>query len=149
MAFVKTVNVFSSFVANSVYPLFERFDPDQAFIVLTVHHIVQAAIIFSAIFAFSKALKVPLSGFGLNFNDFRFSLKAVLIFAGIWALIQAGTGVFLITVFKMPSSFGFPLSVKNFTGYFFIRDTFIRHERRIDVQGAGDHADALLLEKPF
>ena len=118
MALVKTVNMFSFYVADLIYPSFAQFDPDNVFIVLTIHHICQAVIVLLIICIVSKILKLSMSEFGFNSNQFKFSLKAVLIFVVIWSVIQAGVGLLMITVFKSPASFGFPLNTRNYIGYF-------------------------------
>ena len=118
MTLVKAVNIFSFYIAGLVYPSFASLDPDNVFVVLTVHHICQAAVILIIIFVLSKILKLSMKEFGFNLNEFRFSFKAVLIFTGVWSIIQAGVGVLIITVFQSPSSFGFPLNASNFTCYF-------------------------------
>ncbi len=118
MALVKTVNMLSFDAAYLFYPSFAQFDPDNVFIVLTIHHICQAVIALLIICVVSRILKLSMREFGFNLEQFKFSLKAVLIFVGIWSVIQAGVGLMMITVFKAPASFGFPLNTRNYIGYF-------------------------------
>ncbi|WP_410511507.1 CPBP family intramembrane metalloprotease [Paenibacillus sp. BR2-3] len=118
VTYVQITSVFSFFVAQKLYPLFENLDPDNVFIVLIIHHICQALITILVIVLITKVLNVDFQCFGFNFNCFGYSLKAVLIFIVVWIIIQAGVGVLLITVYGTSPQFSFPVNTINFTGYY-------------------------------
>ena len=118
MITVKTINILSFRISDLIYPFFKNFDPSNAFMSITIHHIVQALIAFLLILIISKFLNKPIKDFGFNFNDYKLNIKYVLIFTLIWSVIQSAVGFYVITRYNVPSSFGFPLNIKNYLGYF-------------------------------
>jgi hypothetical protein len=117
-AYVKLISNFSFFVSRKIYSIFKELDPDNAFLVLTVHHICQAVITLLVIIVISKALNIKFEYFGFNFNRFRYSLKSVLIFIMIWVVVQMGVGSLLIIHYGVSPNFSFPMNNSNFIGYF-------------------------------
>lgn len=105
-------------IASKIYNIFPSVDPYNCFLLITIHHILQGIITFIIILLLARVLKLGLKDFGFNNNDFQFSVKKVLIFCGIWAIIQAGASVCLIKTAAINTSFAFPLTFRNFLGYF-------------------------------
>ncbi|EYE89170.1 hypothetical protein Q428_04120 [Fervidicella metallireducens AeB] len=118
MLFVKSINIISFKTAYWIYPIFKSFDSDNAFMVIVIHHIMQAFIAFSIICGISLLCKIKIKEFGFNFNQFGVSIKLVLIFTGIWTIIQTIGGIIIVKIMHIPSAFTFPLNIKNFIGYF-------------------------------
>lgn len=117
-ALFRVISLFSFYIGRLVYPVFKRFDPNNVFVVLTVHHICQAIITLFIIYLLSKLFKIKVKDFGFNLNVLSFSIKWVLIFACTWTVIQVGLGILFIKLTNVPLAFGFPLNSRNFTGYF-------------------------------
>lgn len=117
-AYVKIISYFSFFISRKIYSIFKELDPDNVFLVLTVHHICQAVITLLVIIVISKALHIKFGYFGFNFNSFRYSLKSVLIFIMIWVVIQMGVGSLLIIHYGVSPNLPFPMINSNFIGYF-------------------------------
>lgn len=112
------ISIFSFHIGHKIYPLFEKIDPDNVFIVYIIHHIIQAIISIILIVICSKVLRIDFRRFGFNFNHFKYNLKAISVFLLIWFFIQAGVGIFFITVYDVSTDFSFPLNIYNFTGYY-------------------------------
>jgi len=104
--------------AEKVYGVFRLVDPDNSFMLLSVHHIVQAIIALFLLWLITKATKHTMAEFGFNKNELRYSVKTVLIFCGIWSVIQVAGSIYLLKMEALPANFGFPLTVRNFLGYF-------------------------------
>lgn len=105
-------------IAENVYHIFRSVDPDNCFLLLSVHHIVQAIIALFLIWLISKATKRTMADFGFNKNKLKYSIKAVLVFCGIWSVIQAAGSIFVLNHSAVPAAFAFLLTRRNFLGYF-------------------------------
>ncbi len=115
---ITVISSVSFTIAEKLYGVFRGIDPDNSFLLITIHHILQAIIALFLILIISKITKLKLTDFGFNKNDFKYSVKAVLIFCGIWAVIQAAGSIYMIKTTNMSAAFAFPLTFKNFLGYF-------------------------------
>lgn len=115
---ITTISSVSYSIAYKLYGIFRIFDPDNSFLLITFHHILLAIAALIIILLISKVLKIELKDFGFNKNGFCFSMKKILLFCGIWTIIQFAGSVYLIKTTSTPVNFPFPLSVKNFLGYF-------------------------------
>lgn len=113
---VKSINVFSFYIAELVYNEISAWDPDNSFLVLSIHHIIQAFIALIIITVYGKIRKITFGKFGFRKAGFNQAFKYVLIFITIWAFIQTFSGFILVKYFGEPIVFGFPLSIKNYLG---------------------------------
>ena len=119
MLIIKSINVFSFYIADIIYPFFKLVDPDKVFIVLIIHHLIQAAIVLFLIIFVSKLFNLSIKkDFGFNLNKISYSIKSVICFAAIWIVIQSTANILFIYILKETYSFPFPLNEKNFIGYF-------------------------------
>lgn len=117
-ALAKTINTFSFFVARAVYALVRQLDPDNAFLVLTIHHIVQAVIALALIGAYARWRSLRLADFGFRVEGLRASLRPLLVFTGIWTILQAVLTYVYIYVQEKPYYLTFRFGLINAVGYF-------------------------------
>jgi len=113
---VKSINVFSFYVAELLYNEISTWDSDNSFLVLSIHHIIQAFLALTIIFVYGKFRKIGFENFGFRKTGFYKAFKYVLIFIAIWAFIQTFSGFILVKYFNEPILFGFPLTPKNYLG---------------------------------
>jgi len=104
--------------ADLIYPFLKLLDPDRMFLHVTIHHLIQLTFALLLILIFSRIYKLSFRDFGFHFNEFRFNVKAVLIFSGIWVVIQTGVAILMLTLSGMPMNMPQASSVRNFAGYF-------------------------------
>lgn len=114
---VKSINVFSYFCANLIYPKVSFLDTENAFSVLCIHHVVQAAIAILLLLAYARLRNISLIGFGIKTEGFSNSLKYVVIFLISWAFIQIAASIILVKAFNQSISFPFSINVINLLGY--------------------------------
>ena len=95
-----------------------RFDPDHAFLVISIHHVFQAIPAFVLIALLALLLRKNLAEFGFNKNELRFSVRSVLIFIGIWFVIQFVLAYIFTSTGFMDGSFSYPLTARNAIGNF-------------------------------
>ena len=105
-------------LATPIFKPFRYLDPDNCFMLLSIHHIIQAIITFALIFLIAKVMKLKLSDFGFNTNDFGFSFKKILVFSGVWFLIQLGASIYVAKTTSASVLLSYPLTTKNFIGNF-------------------------------
>lgn len=117
-AYVQFISLFSFDIAKRFYPFFKEIDPDNVFMVLVIHHILQAIITLLAIIIISKLLNIRFKDFGFNLNKLRYSILFVSVFLGVWILIQAVIGIYLIKELGVSPGFTFPLNFRNYIGYY-------------------------------
>lgn len=116
-AYVQVISLFSFDVAKRYYPFFNKLDPDNVFMVLVIHHILQALITLLVMIVISKLMNIRFKDFGFNFNQFKYSIVFVSVFLGVWILIQAVVGIYLIKGHGVSPGFTFPLNSRNYIGY--------------------------------
>lgn len=117
-AYVQFISLFSFDIGKRFYPFFKEIDPDNVFMVLVIHHILQAIITLLAIIIISKLLNIRFKDFGFNINKLRYSIVFVSVFLGVWILIQAVIGIYLIKEHGVSPGFTFPLNFRNYIGYY-------------------------------
>lgn len=117
-AYVQFISLFSFDIGKRFYPFFKEIDPDNVFMVLVIHHILQAIITLLAIIIISKLLNIRFKDFGFNLNKLRYSIVFVSVFLGVWILIQAVIGIYLIIEHGVSPGFTFPLNFRNYIGYY-------------------------------
>jgi membrane protease YdiL (CAAX protease family) len=113
---VKSINEFSFFIADPIYNALSGWDADNAFLVLSIHHLSQAFIALMIITVYGKIRKIPFGDFGFGKKGFSRAIQYVVVFIAIWALIQTISGFVLIRYYGEPVVFGFPLTAKNYLG---------------------------------
>lgn len=115
---IKSINIFSFYVAGQFYNSFSNIDPNSTFLLLSVHHVVQAAIAMLIIGIYAKIRNLSFNDLGFKKSGFSPTIKYVLLFCATWAFIQFLSGFILIKYFDEPIVFGFPLTINNFLGRF-------------------------------
>lgn len=103
-------------LAYMLYPLYKYVDPDNVFMHLFIHHILQGIIFMLFIWIAGRLLGLKIREFGFNLNDYKTSMKYIIIFCIIWAFIQFSVSYLLIrngTAYDM----GFEVNLRNTTGY--------------------------------
>ena len=105
-------------LASAVIAPVSHWDPDQCFLLISVHHVFQAVIAFAVILLLSLLLRKSLSEFGFNRNAFRYSVRSVLIFSGAWFVIQMAASILVPLFTGLDASLAYPLTLRNFTGNF-------------------------------
>jgi len=113
---VKSINVFSFYVAGLIYNKISIWDGDNSFLELSIHHIFQAFISLVIITIYGKIRKITFGDFGFRKTGFNQAFKNVMIFITIWAFIQTLSGFILVKFFNEPIVFGFPLTPENYLG---------------------------------
>ena len=114
---VKSINVFSFYVADLIYGGISNWDADNSFLVLAIHHIIQAVIILIIIAVYGKVRNISFEKFGFKKTGFDQAIKYVLVFISLWTLVQTISGFILIWFFNEPIVFGFPLTTRNYLGH--------------------------------
>lgn len=105
-------------LASDVIVPVSHWDPDQCFLLISVHHVFQAVIAFAVILLLSLLLRKSLSEFGFNRNAFRYSVRSVLIFSSAWFVIQMAASILVPLFTGLDASLAYPLTLRNFTGNF-------------------------------
>lgn len=105
-------------LAEQVAAPLMHFDPDHAFLVISIHHVFQVIPAFVLIALLALMLRKKFSDFGFNKNELRFSLRSVSIFIGIWFVIQFTLAYLFTKTGFMDGSFSYPLTARNAVGNF-------------------------------
>lgn len=105
-------------LAGAVTAPLSNWDPDQCFLLISVHHVFQAVIAFAVIVLLSFLFRKNLSEFGFNRNAFRYSVRSVMIFSGIWFIFQLAASFLVSRLTGLDASLPYPLRIRNFTGNF-------------------------------
>ena len=105
-------------LASTVTAPVSNWDPDQCFLIISVHHVFQAVIAFAVILVLSLLFRKSLSEFGFNSNAFRYSIRSVLIFSGVWFVFQMAASILVSHLTGLDASLAYPLTLRNFTGNF-------------------------------
>lgn len=99
------------------YPIYKSIDPDNAFIYLYLHHIIQTIIFITLIIIAMRLFSLTWMDFGLNFTNYKKSILYTLCFVVLWAILQFCIG-YLMVKHGTEVSLDFPLNTRNITGYF-------------------------------
>lgn len=105
-------------LASAVTAPVSNWDPDQCFLIISIHHVFQAVIAFAVILLLSLLFRKSLPEFGFNRNAFRYSVRSVLIFSGVWFVIQMIASILVPLFTNLDATLTYPLTVRNFTGNF-------------------------------
>lgn len=93
------------------------FDPDGAFLYISLHHIWQGLFALLAILILARAFRMSLKDFGFNVNEWRYAVRLVLLFSLGWLLVQGSIGTLMMIFGDGSAAFHFPLTARNFGGY--------------------------------
>lgn len=105
-------------LAATIYTPFRYLDPDNCFLRISIHHVVQGVIAFVCVFLLSRILKMKLYDFGFNRNRFLFAVRRILLFSGFWFVIQLSLSILLARTTSMDIALSYPLTARNFIGNF-------------------------------
>lgn len=115
---MESISKFSFYLADLIYPSLKYLDSANAFLYITIHHIFQGVIALLLIYVVSLFRKISLIDFGLNMNQWKYSVKRVIQFAFVWWIIQLSVGYYMMSSGTVGDLFSFELNVKNYVGYF-------------------------------
>lgn len=116
-----TVTLISSVsysLATVIFKPYRHLDPDNCFLLLTIHHIIQGIIAIFVILLLSKLLKLKMSDFGFNKKNFKYAVRKTLIFCGIWIVVQFAGSLYIAETGSVNFSYSYPLTAKNFISNF-------------------------------
>lgn len=105
-------------LARPVVQSLRIFDPDGSFLNISLHHILQGLFALFAILILSRLFKTSLKDFGFNLNECRYAVSLVLRFSLFWFFLQGSIGVLMMVFGDTSAAFQFPLTARNFGGYF-------------------------------
>lgn len=114
---VKSINEFSFYIGRLLYSNLSHWDPENAYLLISIHHVVQALVALLLILGYSKARGISFERFGFQNRIGKQELGYVLFFAAVWAVIQVTSGIIAIKLYSQTISFGFPISIKNAIGH--------------------------------
>ncbi len=103
----------SSAVTRLIWPMVSSIDPDDAFLWITIHHILQ--LVFTVLLM-KLYFKSSLDQWGFNLKNFRQSLKIFGGFSLVY-LVFVLFSRFPTFVSGAPPSFDYPLTAANISGY--------------------------------
>lgn len=98
----------SGLMANIIYPSIQRFDPDDVFLWISVHHLVQLVLTIALMVALGG---IDLHRWGFNFENWRTSLVWIIVFASVFAAVQ-----FYWVSGIAERAFAYPLTNRNMGG---------------------------------
>lgn len=108
----------SMFLANKIFPSVNFLDRDNAFLLITIHHFIQALIGLSIIGLILLITDHSLSDFGFQLKGFKSSLRPMILFGVAFCCVQL-IGTFLYVYgFHYPLQFSYALTPYNFIGQF-------------------------------
>lgn len=107
----------ASLLARPLYQSLFSLDPDGSFLQVSLHHIWQGLFAFLAILLLGRIFRLPLTDFGFNLNEWRYSVRLVLQFSLFWLFFQGSFGMLMIILGDSSAAFHFPLTAWNFGGY--------------------------------
>lgn len=113
----KLVNTVSFAVADAMSPVAPGLDPQGAWAYITVHHLVQLAIVLAVMGLVVATTPMTFARFGFTTHDWRWSLRVVAVFAAVWTVIQLGVG-WLVVSNGASAEPGFPLDRGSLVGRF-------------------------------
>ena len=115
---LNSIGNISMLISKQIYPKIIFLDKENAFLVITIHHIIQALIGLGIIGIIIKGFKIKPSDFGFTKELFKKSMKPVIIYLLIFSLIQFIGTLIYVYGFNKVLYLNYKLSVYNFIGYF-------------------------------
>jgi hypothetical protein len=105
-------------LARPLYQSLRTLDPDGSFLYISLHHLWQGLFALLTILLLARIFRLSLSDFGFNRNEWRYAISAVLQFSLFWFFLQGIIGTLMMAFGNSSAAFPFPLTVRNFGGYF-------------------------------
>jgi membrane protease YdiL (CAAX protease family) len=100
-----------------LYPIYQRIDPDDAFMYLFLHHIMQSVMYILLIILAGRLLNIKFRDFGFNLNNVKTSVTYSFVFVIIWAIIQFSVSyVWYVNGYQF--NLNFEMNHRNMIGYF-------------------------------
>jgi len=118
LVLTRVISEISFQLAQPMYQILQHLDPDGSFLYIAIHHILQGLFAVFVILVIAQVFRIPITLFGFNLNDWQYSIRTVLRFSFFWLFLQGSVGVLLMIFSTASAAFHFPLTVKNFIGYF-------------------------------
>lgn len=118
LALTRLISEVSFLLAQSAYQALRFLDPDGSFLYISLHHLWQGGLALLAIILLSRLARIPLTDYGFNLNDWRYAARRVLQFSLFWFLLQGSIGAAMMASGDASAAFPFPLTARNFGGYF-------------------------------
>lgn len=115
---LNAIGYFSMFVSHELYQLTYRLDPENAFLVITQHHLVQIVLGMVLVGILMVGFRLGLGDFGFRKEGFRGSLGPIAIFTAVFAAVQLVGTLIYVYIAGLPLYLNYRLSVPNFVGYF-------------------------------
>lgn len=110
LVFQATLSKVGSAVANSLS--YERLDPQNAFLWVSVHHITEMAIVMAVILLLGKLFK---ANFGFGIGDRRKGTRYIKVYVAVFAGIALLCHI-LMLIYDMLPTYNFPLNSRNILG---------------------------------
>ena len=104
-------------VSFDLYPIYQGIDPENAFMYLFLHHIMQLVLYILLILLVGRLLHIKLKEFGFNFNNAKISLIYSIAFVFVWGLLEFGLSYIMYSNGSQ-FHFNFAMNQRNVLGYF-------------------------------
>jgi uncharacterized protein len=112
----KSINLFSFWVPRKLLPSIGVMVPDNAFALITIHHLVQLVVTLALIGMLIHWFHVATwKEFGFSWANWKASIRDACRFVAIWILIQFGVGWYLVSR-GFPAVPGFEMNTTNLIG---------------------------------
>ncbi len=118
LALTRLISEVSFLLAQPAYQALRFLDPDGSFLYISLHHLWQGGFALLAILLLSRLTRIPLTDFGFNLNDWLYAVRRVLQFSLFWFFLQGSIGAAMMVSGDASAAFPFPLTDRNFGGYF-------------------------------
>lgn len=118
LVLTRLISEIAFLLAQPMYQSLRAFDPDGSFLYITLHHLCQGLFSLLVILIMARMFRIPLVDFGFNLNNWRYTVRLVLLFSLFWFFLQGGIGALMMVFGDSTAAFPFPLTVWNFGGYF-------------------------------
>lgn len=118
LALTRLLSEVAFLLAQPLAQSMSAFDPDGSFLYISIHHIWQGLFALIAILILARIIRIPLTQFGFNLNEWRSAVRVVLQFSLFWFFLQGSIGVLMMVFGDTSAAFHFPLTAWNFGGYF-------------------------------
>jgi len=115
---INAIGHLSMFLANIIYPSVYFLDKDNAFLLITIHHFIQALIGLSIIGIILLITDHSISEFGFQLKGFKSSLRPMVLFGIAFVGVQLIGAFLYVYMFNYPLQFSYVLTPYNFIGQF-------------------------------
>lgn len=115
---INAISYLSMFLANKIFPLVCFLDKDNAFLLITIHHFVQALIGLLIIGLILLITDHSIADFGFQLKGFKSSLRPMGLFGIAFCTVQLIGAFLYVYGFNYPLQFSYVLTPYNFIGQF-------------------------------